>query len=130
MDLNKSLISNSIGSIGNIDDDQKTQSNKIKIAFVHSAENSDLNLTTDIGDSLELELEDVWANKSQISNWTGPIPISEYPINVDPNPIIIKKELRKVFECRRKLFIKYLEPKFELGKPGSIVVNQESGIRY
>ncbi len=113
-----------------MDDDPKSQSNKIKIAFVHSAENSDLNLTTDIEDSLELELEDVWANKSQISNWIGPIPISDYPINVDPNPIIIKKELRKKFEYKRKVFLKYLQPTIELGKPGNIIVNQEPGIRY
>ena len=86
---------NSLTSIskGNLDDDTKSQTNKIKIDFVHSVESLDLNMTTEITDSLELE--DVWANKSEISNWIGPIPISEYPINVDPNPIIIKKEFRK-----------------------------------
>lgn len=120
---------NSLTSIskGNLDDDTKSQTNKIKIAFVHSVESLDLNMTTEITDSLELE--DVWANKSEISNWIGPIPISEYPINVDPNPIIIKKEFRKKFESRRKVHVKYLEPTTKLGRPGDIVINQEQGIR-
>lgn len=100
----------------------------IKIAFVHTPDNLELNMTTaDLTESLELE--DVWANKSEISNWTGPIPISEYPINVDPNPIVIKREFKKNFETKRKLHVKYLEPTTQLKVPGDIIVNQDKNVR-
>lgn len=117
-----------ISMCSKLDDDPKSQgNNRIKIAFLNSPETIDLNVTAELTESLDLE--DVWANKSEISKWIGPIPISEYPINVDPNPIIIKKEFKKKFECNRKVYVKYMEPTTQLGEPGNIIVNQEVNIR-
>lgn len=105
------------------------QSSKIKIAFANPTEGIEFNATGDITDELGLDLEDIWVNRSEIENWIGPIPINEYPINVDDNPIIIKKEVKKKFEFNRKIFVKYLEPTTELSKPGDLVINQEASYR-
>lgn len=109
-------------------DDEQSKS-KIKIAFVNLTEGIDFDMTTDLTEELGLDLEDVCGNKSEVSNWKGPIPINDYPINLDPDPIVIKKEVKKKFECNRKVIVKYLEPTTELGQPGNIIVNQEANIR-
>lgn len=34
----------------------------------------------------------IYANKADIINWTGPLPLEKYPINEDPSPQIVHKE--------------------------------------
>lgn len=43
----------------------------------------------------EIEINGIkghWINKDESDNWNGDIPLSEYPINVDNNPIVIYKK--------------------------------------
>jgi hypothetical protein len=93
----------------------------IENAILNSIEPIDLNETEEIvanGDTY------VWANKSEISNWVGPIPIEDYPINDDPNPMIITKNAKCV-QTKRDVIVKYLEPPI-IPIPGKIIVNQVS----
>ena len=68
----------------------------------------------------------IWANKHELRDWTGPIPIEKYPINQDPNPEIINKKPNDI-DCKREVLIKYLEPT-ELPDPGKIIINQMANI--
>ena len=34
----------------------------------------------------------IWANKEEVQNWRGPVPISQYCLNEDPCPEIITKK--------------------------------------
>jgi hypothetical protein len=91
-------------------------------------ETSILNSTTPISLIEEEEIcangeKGVWANKSEVVNWTGPIPISEYSINQDPDPIIIKKKSNKKLDLKQKVFIRYLQP--PTPTPGEIIIKQE-----
>ena len=92
----------------------------IEAAILNSIEPIDLNEETEEiianGDKY------VWANKSEISNWVGPISIDQYPINDDPNPMIITKNA-KCIQTRRDIIVKYLEPP-GIPIPGKIIVNQ------
>lgn len=69
----------------------------------------------------------IWANKDEIANWVGPVPLSEYPINQDPNPILIKKRSNKQLELQKKVLVRYLEPP-RPRTPGEIIVKQERNI--
>lgn len=93
---------------------------KIEEAILQSEEPLDLECTDEIstGDGLSFVL----ANKSEISSWVGPLPITEYPINEDASPIVINK-YAKCIECKQDVLVKYLEPP-NLPEPGRIVVNQ------
>lgn len=66
----------------------------------------------------------VLVNKDEIENWRGEIPLNEYPINNDPNPVIIRKQLtsspQTVFQ---DVIIRYLEP--PLSQQGEIIIQQE-----
>lgn len=67
----------------------------------------------------------VIVNKDEINNWRGPIPLSEYPINVDPNPIIIHKKMdAPVINGRQQnVYIRYLRP--PTPPPSDIIIQQE-----
>jgi len=66
----------------------------------------------------------IWANKAEADAFIGPIPICKYPINQDPCPQVVSKKPKGV-ECRREVFVKYLEPP-KIPSPGPIVINQEA----
>ncbi len=42
-------------------------------------------------------IKGLWVNKDESDNWKGDIPLSEYPINVDDNPIVIHKKYEGKF---------------------------------
>lgn len=52
----------------------------------------------------------VWTNKQEVSNWRGNIPITQYQINQDPNPQIIRKQTRQTCEYIQELAVRYLKP--------------------
>jgi hypothetical protein len=62
-------------------------------------------------------------NKTEIDNWIGPIPINDYPINKDPNPIIINKKPKPI-DVKQQVAVKYLEPP-PAPTPGEIIIQQE-----
>ena len=66
----------------------------------------------------------LWANKAEADAFAGPIPICKYPLNQDLCPQVVNKKPKGI-ECRREVFVKYLEPP-RIPSPGPIVVNQEA----
>jgi len=67
----------------------------------------------------------VWANKAEVVNWRGVIPITEYQINQDSNPEVITKRSEQLLEYIQELAIRYLRPPTP-PPPGEIVITQES----
>lgn len=67
----------------------------------------------------------ILVNREEIENWKGPIQISKYPINDDPNPLVITKESKQKIEYFQQLAIRYLKPQTP-PLPSPIVINQES----
>ena len=64
-----------------------------------------------ITESEEIELNSIkglWLNKSEVKNWSGIIPLSEYIINQDDDPLIIKKQPYKDLKYMREIVIRYL----------------------
>ena len=66
----------------------------------------------------------LWANKQEVVNWRGVIPIGEYCINEDANPEIITKKAGQQLEYVQELAIRYLRPPTPPA-PGEIIINQE-----
>lgn len=64
-----------------------------------------------------------WLNKEETENWQGPIPIDEYRLNEDPNPIVVKKKPSEKLKYKQEVHIKYLKP--PTPKPAEILVIQE-----
>lgn len=66
----------------------------------------------------------ILANREDIINWSGPVPISEYPINEDPSPEIIRKFTEHNVEYNQEVAIRYLRPPTP-PPPGDIIIRQE-----
>jgi hypothetical protein len=94
---------------------------KIETAILNSHEPIDICETSEVCAN---GFKGIWANKTEIANWIGPLPLNEYPLNQDNNPILIKKKSNKRLEYEKKVFVKYLEPP-AIPPPGEIIVNQE-----
>jgi hypothetical protein len=69
----------------------------------------------------------IWANKSEVVNWKGPIPIEQYAINEDANPEILTKKVNQQLEYIQELAIRYLRPPTPPA-PGEIVITQEPNV--
>ena len=52
----------------------------------------------------------VWTNRSEVLNWKGPIPISQYRLNDDPNPEVILKTNSQPVEYTQDIQVRYLRP--------------------
>jgi len=94
---------------------------KVETAILNSNEPIDICETQEVCAN---GFKGIWANKTEIANWIGPVPLNEYPLNQDSNPILIKKKSSKKLEYEKKVFVKYLEPP-AIPPPGEIIVNQE-----
>ncbi len=67
----------------------------------------------------------IWLNKSEQSEWKGDRALSDYPLNLDLNPTVIrKKPLNNQIEYIQSLAIRYLKPPTP-HLPGDIVIIQE-----
>lgn len=66
----------------------------------------------------------LWANKAEIVNWRGAMPIESYTINEDPSPEIITKQTRQRVEYVQELAVRYLRPPSP-PPPGEIIISQE-----
>jgi hypothetical protein len=81
----------------------------------------------DINETEEITIQGqrgIWANKQEVVNWKGVIPISEYIINEDSNPEIITKKTQQNIEYIQELAIRYLRPPTPPA-PGEIIITQE-----
>ena len=70
----------------------------------------------------------IWANKSEVVNWKGIMPITDYLINEDPNPEIINKRVTQHLEYIQELAVRYLRPPTPPA-PGEIVITQEANVK-
>lgn len=66
----------------------------------------------------------VWINKADAINWQGPIPLSEYTINEDSNPEIIRKKSEQELVYNQEIAIRYLRPPTP-PPPGDIIIREE-----
>lgn len=71
-----------------------------------------------------LGYEGILVNKDEIEKFHGPIPLDQYPINEDPNPLIIQKTCDKEHHVNQEVSIRYLEPP-PLPRPGDLVIQHE-----
>ena len=99
-------------------------------AFLSQVEAAILRSTVpiDINETEEITIQGqrgIWANKQEVVNWKGVIPISEYIINEDSNPEIITKKTQQNIEYIQELAIRYLRPPTPPA-PGEIIITQET----
>lgn len=66
-------------------------------------------------------------NQTDLATFQGTIPLSEYPINEDPNPDIIQKHTNQQLLYTQEIAIRYLRPPTP-PPPGDIIIRQEKNI--
>lgn len=65
-------------------------------------------------------------NKDDFINWAGPIPLSDYPLNEDASPEIVRKKPDKTVVYQQEVAIRYLRPPTPPA-PGDIIIKQVVG---
>lgn len=68
-----------------------------------------------------------WTNKAELLAWKGVIPLSQYLINEDSNPEIIRKRTEQQLIYEQEIAIRYLRPPTP-PPPGEILIRQEKNI--
>lgn len=66
----------------------------------------------------------IWANRAEVANWRGVIPINQYVINEDASPEIITKRSNQTLDYVQELAIRYLRPPTPPA-PGEIIIQQQ-----
>lgn len=69
----------------------------------------------------------IWANKQEVLNWKGPIPIKDYKLNEDSNPEKIVKTCNVPVEYSQNITVKYLKPPTP-PPHGDLIIKQENDI--
>ena len=69
-----------------------------------------------------------WINKQEILKWRGEIPITQYIINEDSNPEVIRKKTQQQLLYEQEVAIRYLRPPTP-PPPGEIIIKQENNIQ-
>lgn len=69
----------------------------------------------------------IWANRAEVVNWRGVIPITQYVINEDSNPEIITKRSNQTLDYVQELAIRYLRPPTPPA-PGEIIIQQQANL--
>jgi len=69
----------------------------------------------------------VWVNKSEVQNWRGPVPISDYKLNEDSTPDLITKTIHQPVEYTQDISVKYLKPPTP-PPHGDLVIRQENDV--
>jgi hypothetical protein len=64
------------------------------------------------------------ANKEDLINWSGPLPLNQYPINQDPNPEIITRRVEQPINFTQEVAIRYLRPTTP-PPPGDVIIRHE-----
>ena len=83
--------------------------------FLSSVESAILraNVPIEVNETEEITVNGergIWANRAEVNNWKGCVPLGEYQINVDPNPEVITKRACQMLECKIFFFfIKLIE---------------------
>jgi hypothetical protein len=69
----------------------------------------------------------VWANRAEIAAWRGVVPITQYQINEDANPEVIRKRTDQTLIYEQEVAVRYLRPPTP-PPPGEILIKQEKNI--
>ena len=70
----------------------------------------------------------VWVNKEECLKWNGPIPLEQYKINKDAEPIIVYKR-RSLSVPVREISIRYLKPT-KLPDAGDLILKEDEPINF
>ena len=103
---------------------QANYSSNIENSILRSSEPVQLHETDEIE---VLGQRGIWANKQEVQNWQGVVPITEYLINEDANPEVITKRSQEKIEYIQELAIRYLKPPTP-PPPGEILIRQEPNV--
>jgi hypothetical protein len=98
-----------------------TYLSEVEAAILRSSVPINVNETEEI---TVLGQRGIWANKSEVANWKGVIPISQYAINEDGTPQVITKRTEQTLTYIQELAIRYLRPPTPPA-PGEILITQE-----
>jgi hypothetical protein len=63
-------------------------------------------------------------NREENANFRGPIPLEQYQLNSDPNPVVIRKKPADKLRYRQNVTIRYLKP--PTPKPSELVIVEEA----
>jgi hypothetical protein len=66
----------------------------------------------------------IWLNRHENQNWRGELPLDQYKLNVDPNPIVIHKKPSEPIQYKQEIAVRYLNPPTP-PTPGDIIIRQE-----
>lgn len=68
----------------------------------------------------------IWVNKEECLKWNGPVPLEQYRINQDANPIIVKKR-QSVSEPVQEISFRYLKPT-RLADAGDLILKEDDPV--
>jgi len=66
----------------------------------------------------------IWTNREEVAEWSGELPITEYKINEDPDPTIIRKKYQNELVYEQELAVRYLRPP-QPPAPGEIIIQHQ-----
>jgi len=66
----------------------------------------------------------IFANKCEVCEWKGDLPLCAYPINEDACPEVINKRLKQKLEYVQEMAVRYLKPPTP-PTPGDIIIKHE-----
>ncbi len=113
-------LNNNNTSVRQTDVVEETFLSPIEQAILRSNVPIELNETEEIS---ALGVNGIWANKTENINWESYYRISDYSINEDMNPQIIKKKVSQNLEYVQELAFRYLKPPTP-PLPGDIIIKQ------
>lgn len=58
----------------------------------------------------------ILVNKDEVANWNGPVPITQFKINHDPNPEVVRKPNNQTVEYNQDISVRYLRPPTPTGE--------------
>jgi hypothetical protein len=97
----------------------------IEQSILRSTQPIDVNETENLTVTFQGKQESgIWANRQEVVNWRGVVPITEYVLNEDMNPEVITKRSEQQLTYIQELAIRYLRPPTPPA-PGEILIQQE-----
>ncbi|RNA19278.1 hypothetical protein BpHYR1_021380 [Brachionus plicatilis] len=66
-----------------------------------------------------------WINRDESLNWKGVLPLDQYALNNDPNPIVVKKKPLNKIKYTQEINVKYLKPP-KIPDAGDIIIRHDA----
>jgi hypothetical protein len=97
----------------------------VEQSILRSTQPIDVNETENLTVTFKGQQETgIWANRQEVVNWRGIVPITEYVLNEDMSPEVITKRSEQQVVYIQELAIRYLRPPTPPA-PGEILIQQE-----